>query len=54
MTRAERPDDSPARPPKPSWGPGKNAALSIVAFAAIFGLLLVSWLALGATGITAP
>ncbi|MDR0243459.1 MAG: hypothetical protein LBJ65_17840 [Burkholderia sp.] len=38
MTRAERPDDSPARPPKPSWGPGKNAALSIVAFAAIFGL----------------
>ncbi|VWB32515.1 hypothetical protein BAR24066_01396 [Burkholderia arboris] len=38
MTRAERPDDSPARQPKPSWGPGKNAALSIVAFAAIFGL----------------
>ncbi|EDT02030.1 hypothetical protein [Burkholderia ambifaria] len=37
MTRAERPDDSPVRQPKPSWGPGKNAALSIVAFAAIFG-----------------
>ncbi|AXF23801.1 hypothetical protein CUJ89_25820 [Burkholderia pyrrocinia] len=38
MTRAERPDDSPARQPKPSWGPGKNAALSFVAFAAIFGI----------------
>ncbi|WP_322088789.1 hypothetical protein [Burkholderia sp. BCC1999] len=38
MTRAERPDDSLARPPKPSWGPGKNAALSFVAFAAIFGI----------------
>lgn len=38
MTRAERPDGSPARQPKPSWGPGKNAALSVVAFAAIFGL----------------
>ncbi|MBJ9968493.1 hypothetical protein [Burkholderia seminalis] len=38
MTRAERPDGPPARPPKPSWGPGKNAALSFVAFAAIFGL----------------
>ncbi|WP_338639745.1 hypothetical protein [Burkholderia pyrrocinia] len=38
MTRAERPDDSPARQPKPSWGPGKNAALSFVAFATIFGL----------------
>ena len=37
MTRAERPDDSPVRQPKPSWGPGKSAALSIVAFAAIFG-----------------
>ncbi|ABI89070.1 hypothetical protein CH72_3556 [Burkholderia ambifaria AMMD] len=37
MTRAERPDDAPVRQPKPSWGPGKNAALSIVAFAAIFG-----------------
>ncbi|EDT40868.1 hypothetical protein [Burkholderia ambifaria] len=37
MTRAERPDDSPVPQPKPSWGPGKNAALSIVAFAAIFG-----------------
>ncbi|WP_105132296.1 hypothetical protein [Burkholderia sp. BE12] len=37
MPRAERPDDSPARQPKPSWGPGKNAALSIAAFAAIFG-----------------
>ncbi|WP_322022986.1 hypothetical protein [Burkholderia sp. BCC1977] len=37
MTRAERPDGSPARRPKPSWGPGKNAALSVVAFAAIFG-----------------
>ncbi|RKU04333.1 hypothetical protein C7H84_05270 [Burkholderia sp. Nafp2/4-1b] len=37
MTRAERPDGSPVREPKPSWGPGKNAALSIVAFAAIFG-----------------
>ncbi|MFJ1209392.1 hypothetical protein [Burkholderia pyrrocinia] len=38
MTRAERPDDSPARQPKPSWGPGKNAALSFVAFATIFGI----------------
>lgn len=38
MTRAERPDGSSARPPKPSWGPGKNAALSFVAFAAIFSL----------------
>ncbi|WGY72346.1 hypothetical protein KEC55_21375 [Burkholderia cepacia] len=38
MTRAERPDDSPASQPKPTWGPGKNAALSFVAFAAIFGL----------------
>jgi len=37
MTRAERPDGSPVRRPKPSWGPGKSAALSIVAFAAIFG-----------------
>ncbi|WP_448167147.1 hypothetical protein [Burkholderia ambifaria] len=37
MTRAERPDDAPVRQPKPSWGPGKSAALSIVAFAAIFG-----------------
>ncbi|RQR40331.1 hypothetical protein DIE23_01410 [Burkholderia sp. Bp9143] len=37
MTRAERPDGSPVRQPKPSWGPGKSAALSIVAFAAIFG-----------------
>lgn len=37
MTRAERPDGQPVRQPKPSWGPGKNAALSIVAFAAIFG-----------------
>jgi hypothetical protein len=37
MTRAERPDGSPARQPKPSWGPGKNAALSVAAFAAIFG-----------------
>ncbi|RQZ18605.1 hypothetical protein DIE15_06660 [Burkholderia sp. Bp9031] len=37
MTRADRPDGSPARQPKPSWGPGRNAALSIVAFAAIFG-----------------
>ncbi|CAG2350591.1 MULTISPECIES: hypothetical protein [Burkholderia] len=37
MPRAERPDDSPAREPKPSWGPGKNAALSVAAFAAIFG-----------------
>jgi hypothetical protein len=38
MTRAERSDGSPAHPPKPSWGPGKNAALSFVAFAAIFGI----------------
>lgn len=38
MTRAERPDDNPMRQPKPSWGPGKNAALSFVAFAAIFGV----------------
>ena len=37
MTRAERPDGSPNRQPKPAWGPGKNAALSIIAFAAIFG-----------------
>ncbi|KAB0645527.1 hypothetical protein F7R13_32110, partial [Burkholderia territorii] len=37
MTRAERPDGSPVRQPKPAWGPGKNAALSIIAFAAIFG-----------------
>ncbi|MGY4206660.1 hypothetical protein ACVK00_000030 [Burkholderia sp. PvR073] len=37
MTRAERPDDSPVRQAKPSWGPGKSAALSIVAFATIFG-----------------
>ncbi|OXI29749.1 hypothetical protein CFB89_21010 [Burkholderia sp. AU16741] len=37
MSRAERPDDSPAREPEPSWGPGKNAALSVAAFAAIFG-----------------
>ncbi|WP_334039952.1 hypothetical protein [Burkholderia ambifaria] len=37
MTRAERPDDAPVRQPTPSWGPGKNAALSIVAFAVIFG-----------------
>lgn len=42
MTRAERPDESPARQPKPSWGPGKNAALSFVAFAAIFGLFAYS------------
>ncbi|OXJ10111.1 hypothetical protein [Burkholderia sp. HI2500] len=38
MTRAERQDGSPAHQPKPSWGPGKNAALSFAAFAAIFGL----------------
>ncbi|WP_175909845.1 hypothetical protein [Burkholderia metallica] len=38
MTRAERPDGSPVHQPKPSWGPGKNAALSFVAFAAIFGI----------------
>ncbi|WP_269502460.1 hypothetical protein [Burkholderia sp. IMCC1007] len=37
MTRAERPDGAPVREPKPSWGPGRSAALSIVAFAAIFG-----------------
>ncbi|KVE95044.1 hypothetical protein WJ01_15680 [Burkholderia vietnamiensis] len=37
MTRGERPGDSPAGRPKPSWGPGRNAALSVVAFAAIFG-----------------
>ncbi|MGU7811013.1 hypothetical protein [Burkholderia sp. AW49-1] len=37
MTRAERPDGSPVRQPKPAWGPGKNAALSVIAFAAIFG-----------------
>lgn len=37
MTRAERPDGSPNRQPKPAWGPGKNAALSIIAFTAIFG-----------------
>nr|WP_254210490.1 hypothetical protein [Burkholderia multivorans] len=37
MTRAERPDDRAVSPQKPTWGPGKNAALSIVAFAAIFG-----------------
>lgn len=38
MLPAERPDRSPAPQPKPSWGPGKNAALSFVAFATIFGL----------------
>lgn len=38
MTRAERPDDPPASHPKPSWGPGKSAALSFVAFATIFGI----------------
>ncbi|KAF1037232.1 MAG: hypothetical protein GAK33_03165 [Burkholderia lata] len=38
MTRAERQDDSPTHPPKLTWGPGKNAALSFVAFAAIFGI----------------
>ncbi|WP_257250533.1 hypothetical protein [Burkholderia cepacia] len=38
MPPAERPDRSPAPQPKPSWGPGKNAALSFVAFATIFGL----------------
>ncbi|WP_423394715.1 hypothetical protein [Burkholderia sp. LMG 21824] len=38
MTRAERQDDSPTHQPKPTWGPGKNAALSFVAFAAIFGI----------------
>ncbi|AZQ54159.1 hypothetical protein [Burkholderia cenocepacia] len=37
MPRAERTDGSPARQRKPSWGPGKNAALSVAAFAAIFG-----------------
>ncbi|QTD94311.1 hypothetical protein [Burkholderia anthina] len=37
MTRAEPPDGSSVREPKPSWGPGRNAALSVVAFAAIFG-----------------
>ncbi|VWD03304.1 hypothetical protein BLA18110_04209 [Burkholderia lata] len=38
MTPAERTDRSPASQPKPSWGPGKNAALSFVAFATIFGI----------------
>ncbi|VWB08657.1 hypothetical protein BLA14095_00097 [Burkholderia lata] len=38
MTRAERQDDTPAHQPKPTWGPGKNAALSFVAFAVIFGI----------------
>ncbi|KAG8155569.1 hypothetical protein [Burkholderia catarinensis] len=38
MSRAERPDGPPTDQPKPSWGPGKNAALSFVAFATISGL----------------
>ncbi|VWC53918.1 hypothetical protein BLA18112_00007 [Burkholderia lata] len=38
MTPAERTDRSPAPQPTPSWGPGKNAALSFVAFATIFGI----------------
>lgn len=38
MTPAERTDRAPDTQPKPSWGPGKNAALSFVAFATIFGI----------------
>ncbi|WP_423368855.1 hypothetical protein [Burkholderia sp. LMG 32019] len=42
MTPAERQNRSPAPQPKPSWGPGKNAALSFVAFATIFGVFAYS------------
>ncbi|WP_323379183.1 hypothetical protein [Burkholderia dolosa] len=38
MTRSEPPDQPSDGQPKPSWGPGKNAALSVVAFAVIFGV----------------
>ncbi|CAB3746899.1 hypothetical protein B7G54_04130 [Burkholderia puraquae] len=38
MTPVERPEHPAAPQPKPSWGPGRNAALSFVAFATIFGL----------------
>ncbi|WGS46563.1 hypothetical protein LFL97_36720 [Burkholderia sp. JSH-S8] len=38
MTTVNRPSIHATRPPKPTWGPGRNAALSFVAFALIFGL----------------
>ncbi|TCW85188.1 hypothetical protein C5O80_08165 [Burkholderia sp. SRS-46] len=38
MTSVNRPSIHSPRHPKPTWGPGKNAALSFVAFAVIFGL----------------
>ncbi|WP_063888777.1 hypothetical protein [Burkholderia stagnalis] len=38
MTSVNRPSTHATSQPKPTWGPGKNAALSLVAFAAIFGL----------------
>ncbi|MGZ2748056.1 hypothetical protein [Burkholderia stagnalis] len=38
MTSVHRPSIHAARQPKPTWGPGRNAALSLVAFAVIFGL----------------
>ncbi|WP_155741634.1 hypothetical protein [Burkholderia stagnalis] len=38
MTSVNRPSTHATSQPKPTWGPGKNAALSLVAFAVIFGL----------------
>lgn len=38
MTSVNRPSTHATSQPKPTWGPGKNAALSVVAFAVIFGL----------------
>lgn len=38
MTSVNRPSTHATSQPKPTWGPGKNAALSFVAFAVIFGL----------------
>jgi hypothetical protein len=37
MTSVKPPDIDSTRQSKSTWGPGKNAALSVVAFAAIFG-----------------
>lgn len=38
MTRADRPDSHSDGPPRTTWGPGKSAALSLAAFAVIFGI----------------
>jgi hypothetical protein len=38
MTHLNRTDLDAAGPPPPDWGPGKNAALSLLAFVVVFGM----------------